>query len=63
MDIDAVKQIERTIRYNPWVFCGIWEVLYRHDDLTFKDNIWFIDCQETQEKPLILEIWYWYFIC
>ena len=27
-----------------------------HDDLTFKDNIWFIDCQETQEKPLILEI-------
>ena len=27
-----------------------------HDDLIFKDNIWFIDCQETQEKPLILEI-------
>ena len=27
-----------------------------HDDLTFKDNIWFIDCQTTQEKPLILEI-------
>ncbi|MDD4151990.1 MAG: amidohydrolase family protein [Candidatus Gracilibacteria bacterium] len=36
MDIDAVKQIERTIKYNPGVFCGIGEVLYRHDDLTFQ---------------------------
>ena len=27
-----------------------------HKNLTFKGNIWFTDCQETQEKPLILEI-------
>lgn len=54
MDIDAVKQIERTIRYNPWVFCGIWEVLYRHDDLTFQTQ-WEAPRMNTKATSLILE--------
>ena len=54
MDIDAVKQIERTIKYNPWVFCGIWEVLYRHDDLTFQTQ-WEAPRMNTKATSLILE--------
>lgn len=34
LDIDSVKYIEKVFKYYPWVFCGIWEILYRHDDLT-----------------------------
>ena len=34
MDINAAKHIKATFKNNPWVFCWIWEVLYRHDDLT-----------------------------
>ncbi|MDD5213781.1 MAG: TatD family hydrolase [Candidatus Gracilibacteria bacterium] len=36
MDIDAINYIKRTFKYNPGVFCGIGEILYRHDDLTFQ---------------------------
>ena len=34
MDINAAKHIEYTFKNNPWVFSWIWEILYRHDDLT-----------------------------
>ncbi len=34
MDLDAVEYIEKVFKYYPWVFCWIWEILYRHDDLT-----------------------------
>ncbi|EKD66108.1 MAG: 5-oxoprolinase (ATP-hydrolysing) [uncultured bacterium (gcode 4)] len=35
MDINAIKHIENMFKFYPWVFCGIWEILLRHDDLTF----------------------------
>lgn len=35
MDINAIKHVENMYKYYPWVFCGIWEILLRHDDLTF----------------------------
>lgn len=35
MDINAVKHIQNMYKFYPWVFCGIWEILLRHDDLTF----------------------------
>lgn len=35
MDINAVDHIKRVFKSYPWVFCGIWEIFYRHDDLTF----------------------------
>lgn len=34
MDINSVKYIEFMFKNNPWVFCWIGEVFYRHDDLT-----------------------------
>jgi len=34
MDINAAKHIKYLFKNNPWVFSGIWEILYRHDDLT-----------------------------
>lgn len=54
MDIDAVKYIERTFKYNPWVFCGIWEILYRHDDLTFQTQ-WEAPRMNTTATSKILE--------
>ncbi|MDD2487098.1 MAG: amidohydrolase family protein [Candidatus Gracilibacteria bacterium] len=35
MDINAIKHIENMFKYYPGVFCGIGEILLRHDDLTF----------------------------
>lgn len=35
MDINAIDHIKRIFLDNPWVFYGIWEIFYRHDDLTF----------------------------
>ncbi len=54
MDIDAVNYIERTFKYNPWVFCGIWEILYRHDDLTFQTQ-WEAPRMNTKATSKILE--------
>ncbi len=34
MDINSVEHIIQTYKSFPWVFYGIWEVFYRHDDLT-----------------------------
>lgn len=34
MDINSVEHIIETYKTFPWVFYGIWEVFYRHDDLT-----------------------------
>ena len=34
MDVNAAEYIKYTFKNNPWVFSGIWEILYRHDDLT-----------------------------
>lgn len=33
-DINSVDHIIQTFNTFPWIFCGIWEVFYRHDDLT-----------------------------
>ncbi len=33
-DINAVNHIKNIFKFYPWVFCGIWEILLRHDDLT-----------------------------
>lgn len=54
MDIDAINYIERTYKYNPWVFCGIWEILYRHDDLTFQTQ-WEAPRMNTKSTSKILE--------
>lgn len=35
MDTNAIKHIENMYKFFPWVFCWIWEILLRHDDLTF----------------------------
>lgn len=35
MDINAIKHIENMFKFYPGVFCWIWEILLRHDDLTF----------------------------
>lgn len=34
MDINSVEHIIQTYKTFPWVFYGVWEVFYRHDDLT-----------------------------
>lgn len=34
LDVNSVKHIEATFKAFPWVFYGVWEVFYRHDDLT-----------------------------
>lgn len=34
MDINSVEHIIQTYKSFPWVFCWIWEIFYRHDDLT-----------------------------
>ena len=34
MDINSVDHIIQTYKNFPWVFCWIWEIFYRHDDLT-----------------------------
>jgi len=36
MDINAIHYIEKMFDLFPWIFCGIWEVFYRHDDLTYQ---------------------------
>lgn len=54
MDIDAINYIERTYKYNPWVFCWIWEILYRHDDLTFQTQ-WEAPRMNTKATSKILE--------
>lgn len=33
-DISSVEHIKQTFLSFPWVFYGIWEIFYRHDDLT-----------------------------
>ncbi|MDD2565482.1 MAG: amidohydrolase family protein [Candidatus Gracilibacteria bacterium] len=35
MDINAIRHIENMFKFYPGVFCGIGEILLRHDDLTF----------------------------
>jgi hypothetical protein len=35
MDINAIRHVENMFKFYPGVFCWIWEVLLRHDDLTF----------------------------
>lgn len=34
LDINSVNHIEATFKAFPWVFYWVWEVFYRHDDLT-----------------------------
>lgn len=34
LDINSVNHIEQTYRAFPGIFYGVWEVFYRHDDLT-----------------------------
>ncbi|EKE27118.1 MAG: amidohydrolase 2 [uncultured bacterium (gcode 4)] len=34
-DINWIKHIENMFNFYPWVFRWIWEILLRHDDLTF----------------------------
>ncbi len=34
LDINSVNHIIDTYKSFPWVFCWIWEVFFRHDDLT-----------------------------
>lgn len=38
IDINAIHHIENMFKFYPWVFCWIWEILLRHDDLTFLTN-------------------------
>jgi len=35
MDINAIEHIKNMFKFYPGVFCGIGEILLRHDDLTF----------------------------
>ncbi|EKE29340.1 MAG: amidohydrolase 2 [uncultured bacterium (gcode 4)] len=35
MDMNAISHIKNMYKFYPWVFCWIWEILLRHDDLTF----------------------------
>ena len=34
LDINCLDHIKRTFNSFPWVFCGLWESMFRHDDLT-----------------------------
>lgn len=34
LDVNSVNHIENTFKAFPWVFYWVWEVFYRHDDLT-----------------------------
>ena len=34
MDINSITYLENIFKLYPWIFCWLWEIFYRHDDLT-----------------------------
>lgn len=54
MDINCVEHIINTYKTFPWVFCWVWEVFYRHDDLTHLTP-WEVPTMNTKAWYKLLE--------
>jgi hypothetical protein len=54
LDINCVRHIEQTFKAFPWVFNWIWEVFFRHDDLTHL-TYWEVPRMNTRATRKLLE--------
>lgn len=54
LDINSVEHIEMIYKTFPWVFCWVWEVFYRHDDLTHL-TYWEVPTMNTKATKKLFE--------